>query len=206
MSIRVAPQMMFGTLGPACAGIQMTEDEFIAHDDWEIGPRYELIQGVLIVSPAVSGAERFPNDELGYWLRTYRDANPGIIDDTAYECDVRTSHGIRRVDRAVFMNLGRAPKSIGDVPAIIVEFVSYGKRNIQRDYFDKRDEFLALGVKEYWVVDRFDRTLVVFSGATNDPQVRRFPASENYTTPLLPGFVLPLQELFDIADRHADRH
>jgi Uma2 family endonuclease len=204
MSIRNHTGLLVGILGPACAGMQMTKEEFLAHDEWEVGPRYELIRGVLIVSPAVSGAERYPNDELGRLLRNYQDAHPGIIDDTAYECDVRTSNGIRRVDRAIFMNLGRAPKAIGDVPAIIIEFVSYGRRNAERDYIEKRGEFLALGVQEYWVFDRFDRTLCVFTGTVADPRSRVVTAVENYTTPLLPGFVLPLKKIFEIADRHAD--
>ena len=36
-----------------------------------------------------------------------------------------------------------------------MEFVASGKRNIKRDYEEKRDEYLALGVSEYWVIDRF---------------------------------------------------
>ncbi len=203
MSVRIQPKLMLGTLGPACAGLYMTEQEFLSHDDWEVGPRYELIRGVLIVSPAVAGGERYPNDQLGYLLRTYQQAHPGIF-DTAYECDVRTSEGIRRVDRAIFMNLGRAPKAASDVPAIIIEFVSRGKRNAERDYIEKRGEFLALGVKEYWVIDRFDRTLCVFTGTAEDPQAEVVPETNNYSTPLLPDFVLPLKEILELADRHVD--
>ncbi len=200
MTTPVKPVVVFGTLGPANAGLRMSVKEFLEHDDWERGPRYQLIAGVLIVSPEVSGGERFPNDELAYLLRNYRDAHPEFdLSDTAYECDVRTSIGIRRVDRAIYMNLGRPAESL-DIPTIIIEFVSEGSRNAERDYVEKREEFAAIGVKEYWVIDRFDRTLTVFAGTAEPIQ-----ESESYSTPLLPGFVLPVRKILDIADRHSKK-
>ncbi len=207
MTTPIKPTMIFGTLGPANAGMRLSEDEFLTHNDWEEGPRYELLGGMLIVSPATSQEERFPNHRLGTWLDNFQMNHPNgtCIDATINEGDIRTSSGIRRFDRAIWTNLGRLPEEPEDVPSIIIEFVSYGRRNADRDYFDKRDEYLALGVKEYWVIDRFDRTMSVFTGTVASPQGRIVQATENYTTPLLPGFVLPLKELFDIADRHSKK-
>ncbi len=39
------------SLGPHWNGAHLTPEEFDACDDWEPGYRYELINGVLIVSP-----------------------------------------------------------------------------------------------------------------------------------------------------------
>src|SRR5512142_427533 len=53
-------------------GMLMTPEEFDAaeiDDDLYI---YELIRGVLIVSPRPSESERDPNEELGYLLRSYQ--------------------------------------------------------------------------------------------------------------------------------------
>jgi hypothetical protein len=60
------------TIGPQCNGVLMTPSEF-DRADFEDGWRYELISGVLIVSPIPSLSERDPNEELGRWLRNYQE-------------------------------------------------------------------------------------------------------------------------------------
>ena len=87
------------------------------------------------------------------------------------------------------------------MPTISVEFVSAGKRNRERDDETKRDECLCVGVKEYWVVDRFDRTMTVFRAAGSGPARRVVAAGETYRTDLLPGFELPLARLLPEADK-----
>jgi Uma2 family endonuclease len=86
------------------------------------------------------------------------------------------------------------------VPAILVEFVSAGKRSRERDYSHKRWEYLDAGVIEYWVVDRFRRTMSVFNTASGLRPARIVGAAETYHTPLLPGFELPLAKLLAAAD------
>ena len=61
----------------------------------------------------------------------------------------------------IWAGLGRAPNPRKDVPTIVVEFVSEGKRNRVRDYREKRAEYLAAGVREYWIIDRFRRTQTI---------------------------------------------
>ena len=83
------------------------------------------------------------------------------------------------------------------MPSIVVEFVSVGKRNRARDYEAKRDEYLAAGVLEYWVIDRFRRQMTVFR---HDGSRAGVAESETFRTPLLPGFELPLSRLLAEAD------
>jgi hypothetical protein len=40
------------------------------------GWRYELTNGVVVVSPSPSRKERHPNEELGYLLRRYQEDHP----------------------------------------------------------------------------------------------------------------------------------
>jgi len=88
-----------------------------------------------------------------------------------------------------------------ETPTITVEFVSRGKANQHRDYVTKRAEYQRAGVRKYWIVDRFKRQLTVvrFRGAKAGP--RTFDENAVYTTPLLPGFQVPLARLFELADR-----
>jgi Uma2 family endonuclease len=187
--------------GPAAAGTLMTVREFDRADFVE-GFCYELINGVLIVSPSPLENERDPNGELEYLLRVYRDTHPEgwALDATLFEQTVKTQKNRRRADRVIWAGLGRHPRC-GEIPTIIVEFVSAGKRDRQRDYEDKRDEYLPLGVKEYWVIDRFKKTLTVFWLEGDQVRKKVIRANQKYRTGLLPGFELPLAQLFAAADR-----
>jgi Uma2 family endonuclease len=179
-------------------GMYMTVEEFEAITDWDENHRYELIEGVVVVNPAVSTGEADPNDYLGYLLRHYQESHPlgKAIDLTVYERDVRVGKKtIRRCDRAIWIGLGHDPDTRRDVPAIVVEFVSSGRRNFLRDFVDKRREYLAAGVQEYWVINRFTGSMHVFFPPGGLTAERVVEESETYTTPLLPGFELPLTRI-----------
>lgn len=193
---QVATRLDFGS-----AGVCMTPEEFDAIEDYDDRYCYELIHGVVVVSPIPLEGEAGPNDALGYLLRKYQEDHPQgtSLDETIPERYVRTGDSRRRADRVVWAGLGRRPKPREDVPAIVVEFVSRSKRDHRRDYIEKRSEYLALGVKEYWIFNRFTRTFTVFQSA--EPQERVLHETDSYTTPLLPGFELPIAKLQSAADR-----
>jgi Uma2 family endonuclease len=81
--------------------------------------------------------------------------------------------------------------------------VSKGRRNRTRDFEIKRDEYLAIDVKEYWVIDRFDRCMVVFTKLGDETKYRVIRENQIYKTRLLPGFELPLAQLLALADEWA---
>lgn len=190
-------------LGPESNGLSMTPEEFNAVDDCDERYRYELVHGVVIVSPPPAEGERGPNGRLDQWLWNYHDdhAEGGALDDTLTEQEFETPSGVRRADRVIWCGLGRQPKPKSDVPAIVVEFVASRARDRKRDYVEKRDEYAAIGVKEYWVVDRFRRTMTVCRGTEDRLIVKE---QETYQTDLLPGFELPLADLLAVADRWAE--
>ncbi|MBI2480187.1 MAG: Uma2 family endonuclease [Planctomycetia bacterium] len=174
MSVETLPLQ----LGPDANGMLISPDEFDSAE-CERGWRYELIRGVLIVTPAPLEEERDPNEELGFLLRR------------------------RRADRVIWTGLGRRPKR-GEVPAIVIEFVSSGKRSRTRDYVEKRNEYLRVGIQEYWIIDRFQRTMTVHLKRDAACETKLVHESETYATPLLPGFQLPLARLFALADAWDD--
>jgi len=188
-------------------GTLMAIDEFetIEPDDCDQRFRYELINGVVVVSPPPGDGEIDSNDELGRLLRNYQETPQGkVLDKTLFEREVKTRVGIRRVDRALWIGFGRPIKSRRDRATILVEFVSPGKRAALRDYEEKRDEYLEMGAKEYWIIDRFRRTMTVYFQKPATPAERVVTESETYSTPLLPGFELPLRRLLELADQYAD--
>jgi Uma2 family endonuclease len=192
-------------IGPRSAGALMTPEEFDSTPEsaWDDRYRYELIHGVLVVTPPVSEAEADPNDELGHLLRSYKETHPdgSVLDVTMPERTVPTTVHRRRCDRAIWVGLGRLPDVKKDIPAIVVEFVSAARRDVLRDYEQKRDEYLAAGVREYWVVDRFRRIMTVYRKGPFGPVHQIVAEAQNYETELLPGFVLPLARLLSRADQ-----
>ena len=64
-------------LGPSSNGMLMTPEEFDERTDFDELYKYELIHGVLIVSPPPGESERDPNGELEFLLRAYQLSHPG---------------------------------------------------------------------------------------------------------------------------------
>ncbi len=104
----------------------------------------------------------------------------------------------------IWAGLGRRPDPRADIPTIVIEFVSESRRDWLRDYVEKRAEYLDAGVAEYWIVDRFRRTLTVYRRPPAEPVEIVVPESGTYRTDLLPGFELPLARLLAVADRWND--
>jgi Uma2 family endonuclease len=194
-------------LGPRSAGLRLTPAEFDRATGRK-GWRYELINGVLIVSPTPSRKERTPNDYLGYCLWSYKEQHPhgSALDMTAPEEQIETKQGQerRRVDRAIWAGLGRDPEE-GETPTILVEFVSAGKINQERDYVIKRAEYREIGVRQYWVIDRVKRTLTVYTFGGEKDEMQVISEGMTFESPLLPGFVLDVKRLLTFADRWAKK-
>ncbi len=188
-------------LGPRSAGVLLTTEEFDRARFVE-GWRYELINEVLVVSPIPSLNERDPNEEFGYFLRTYQESHPqgSALDLTIGEQTIETKKNRRRADRVIWAGLGRLPEP-NEPPTIIIELVSKGKINRERDYVAKRAEYREIGVKEYWIIDRFSKTMTICLFAADRDQELVFAANQTYSTTLLPGFELPLRRLLELAER-----
>ena len=192
-------------IGPGAAGLSMTPDEFDGLGEWDENYKYELIHGVLVVTPPPPIQERDPNEELGYWLRSYRD-NPregSAMDATVSEHYLSTNNNRRRVDRVIWAGIGHPFNARTTLPVIVVEFVSIGRRDWLRDYVEKRVEYLTAGIREYWIIDRFRRILTVYQSGKAEVVLNE---SGTYRTPLLPGFELPLGRLLALADRWIGQH
>ncbi len=138
-------------------------------------------------------------------MRDYRLAQePPPYYYTLPEHTVITHENRRRADRVIWAGFDRFPNVREDHPTIVVEFVSADRRDRIRDYEIKRQEYLSVGIQEYWVIDRFARQMLVIRRADDGFSEHRVAETERYKTKLLPDFELPLSELFEIADQLRD--
>jgi Uma2 family endonuclease len=185
-------------LGPNDNGVVLSPAEYDAIAHWDSAFRYELVNGVLVVSPPAGFGERPPNDYLGHLLWQYGESHAfgSQLNGTAPEQEIPCGPNRRRADRAIWIGFGGSFDPDRDTPTVAVEFVSDRSRDRRRDFVEKRREYAAAGVREYWVIDRFAREMTVFRG--DEPPVS-IDANGVYRTELLPGFELTLASLLSKA-------
>lgn len=190
-------------MGVEVNGLIMTARQF-DRALFEPGHRFELINGVCVVAPPPDENERLPNDVLSFTLRLYQQGPHGRhLNQTMPEHQIAIGSNRRRADRVIWCGLGRHPKR-GELPTIVIELVSEGRRSWIRDYETKRDEYLAAGVREYWIINRFDRTITVWSKTTTGRRKKVWREEQTLQTDLLPGFELPIAEVMGEASRWDD--
>jgi Uma2 family endonuclease len=185
-------------IGPADHGRRMTLDAFIKADFQE-GWLYELARGVVEVTEVPRPRHGRIVDRVAEMFILYRRRHPGRIKYRAGagECRIRLPGMVsdRHPDQAVYLD----PEPPGPnvwaqwVPHIVVEVVS--PRGRKRDFIAKREEYLRMGVSEYWILDPEKRRMhaLVRQGDTWQEIIVR--ANGVYRTRLLPGLVVRPGEL-----------
>lgn len=182
-------------IGPSDHGRRMSLDDF-EHADVQEGFLYELSRGVITVSdvphPRHMAVVLAVRDELVAYKRTH----PGRVHAVAggAECKILLAdlQSERHPDVAVY----KTPPPDGDdvwsswIPELVVEVVSPGSR--ERDAVEKREEYLAFGVQEYWVIDPERRQLLALRRYRGRWREHTAKAGETYTTPLFKGLTLDL--------------
>lgn len=83
-------------------------------------------------------------------------------------------------------------------PRLIVEVVSPGKTNRDRDYIHKRAQYAAIGVPEYWLIDPVTQTVMMLSLAeAGYREVGIFGSQETFASSELAGFQLTVGQIFE---------
>ncbi len=84
---------------------------------------------------------------------------------------------------------------------LAVEVVSEGKENWQRDYVEKREEYAAAAIAEYWIVDPQERQITVLSLSGHKYREHGvFCADDTASSVLLHGFTCKVNEVFAKCD------
>lgn len=82
-------------------------------------------------------------------------------------------------------------------PRLVVEVVSPGKTNRDRDYVRKRAQYAAVGIVEYWLIDPAAQTVVVLSLEGADyREVGTFGVSEAIASIEFPELAIAVDQLF----------
>jgi Uma2 family endonuclease len=165
------------------------------------GKRYEIIGGKLYVSKAPGWKHQLVciglGGDLDRWSRAsglgVLNVGPGIIfadDDDVIPDLVWISH--ERLAAALWTD-----QKLHLAPELVIEVLSPGRSNAQRDRQAKLGLYGRRGVDEYWIVDWERRQVEVYR--RSDTTLRALATlheGDLLESPLLPGFSLPLSDLF----------
>jgi Uma2 family endonuclease len=192
-------------LGPADHGRTMSLEEFRDADE-EAGYRYELARGVLEVSEVPNDPHGVVVSNLYDAISRYRRDHPSVVLRYGGGNEFRfwLPHMISGHNPDLGVVLRGAPKDWRGrrLPALAAEVVSRGSG--KRDYEVKREEYLAYGLLEYWIVDPFKHIVTVLTrrGDTWDETV--FRDEQVISSMVLPGIVTTVAELWLDVEEDAD--
>jgi Uma2 family endonuclease len=171
----------------------LTAEEFDNYP-FEENKRYELDEGELIemTKPAYKHNRVVQNIEVPLVL-FFRETPVGEVLNP--ENLFAISPSIRLApDLAIILGDRRAElqdaKVIRIVPDIVVEVLSPKEGRLHR----KLSQYFRAGVKEVWVVDIEAREVEIWTGPTLPETALK--EGDSITSPLLPGFALPVASLF----------
>jgi Uma2 family endonuclease len=186
------------TIGPEHQGLPMDYHEFI-RADFKEGWLYELARGIVIVTRVPGIHHGLIVLRVARLFFTYHLAHPDVIKYQAGggECRLRfeTMKSDRHPDQAVYLHPYPKGPDLWErwMPDIAVEVVS--TRGEERDYVTKRQEYLAAGIREYWILDPMARRLMVLVNLGESWQQTLIGEDGVYQTELLPGLLVNVGEL-----------
>jgi Uma2 family endonuclease len=190
-------------IGPADHGRTITLEEFREAEE-EPGYLYELARGVLEVGEVPGDEHGQIIDNLHEAFSNFRRGHPGLIRRIAHGSDLRVIIPELESDRHPDLALvffGASLNTRGrQIPALVCEVVSPGARARRRDYEEKAEEFLSLGIGEYWIVDPKNRIVTILElrrdGDAPAWSERVFKGDDVITSTLLPGFQVTVSQLW----------
>ena len=190
-------------VGPADHGRRMTLDEFDTAEGVE-GRLYELSRGEVVVTDVPNPGHGEVVFALRQQLAAYCFTKPGVVHGVygGAECKllIEPTQSERHPDVAVY----KTPPPAKDssvwslwIPELVVEVVSPGSE--QRDYVEKAEDYLHVGVAEYWIVDVARGVITVHRRSRGRWQKQELRAGARYTTHVLPGFELVVDSVLPVA-------
>jgi Uma2 family endonuclease len=181
-------------MAPAISTKLTYEDYCLIPDD---GRRHEIIDGEHYVNPSPNTKHQMVVRNISFAMWQYvRPRRLGQVFAAPYDV-VLSTFNIVEPD-VIFVGKARehiiTEANITGAPDLVVEVLS---TNYKYDEVVKFKAYQAMDIPEYWIADPVRETVKIYRRAAG-----RFALAETgdaVTTPLLPGFTLPLREIFDFA-------
>jgi Uma2 family endonuclease len=185
-------------------------EEYLAYSDsTPLEGRFELVEGELVELPPESEPNNWLANYLQFLLVAANVAPLRLIKIHALELQVpvlQPNDAANRypdlvVLRPEHLELTQRRLTITrdmPPPRLVVEVVSPGKTNRDRDYVSKQAQYAVLGVPEYWLVDPAAQTVMVLSLAGETYQeVGVFGLQRAIASVEFPDLTLKASQIFE---------
>ncbi|MEQ8538161.1 MAG: Uma2 family endonuclease [Coleofasciculus sp. D1-CHI-01] len=183
---------------------KMTLEEYLNYNDGT-DTQYELVNGELIVMPPESDLnQRIVMFLLSHFLQQ---GIPSYRLRIGAEIVVSGSRATTRLPDLMVLSEELATALEGAIrstitidmppPQLVVEVVSPGRENADRDYRYKRSEYAARGIAEYWIVDPIQQQVTVLEWVEGLYEERVFQGNQQIISPMLPDLDLTSERVIN---------
>ena len=190
----------------AIIGKGLTLEEYFKYDDGT-DSQYELVAGELVAMPPESPK----NVQISLFLLVnFLKFVPVNRLSNKVEIVVAGSRATTRIPDLVVLTdelataLESATRSTITLdmppPALVVEVVSPGKANEDRDYRYKRSEYAARGIAEYWIVDPQINAVTVLILVDGFYEETRFTGNSAIASTIFPEFQLTVEQVLNAGE------
>lgn len=164
----------------------------------EGGPRYELIEGELLMAPAPNRYHQEISGNIEFILRTYlKKHRIGKLYDAPFDVYLDEINVVQ--PDILFVSNKKAgvltDAGAEGAPDLVIEILS--PSTMRRDRESKRKVYARTGVEELWLIDPEKRRIEIFELQENARAPRRIiRAEETFTVPRFPGLEISAAEIF----------
>ncbi|WP_109012469.1 Uma2 family endonuclease [Nostoc commune] len=184
-------------------GKRLTLEEYLKYDD-RTDSQYELVAGELVAIPPESPK----NVHISLFLLVNflkfvplnRLSNKVEIVVAGFRATTRIPDLVVLTDELVtaLENATRSTITFDmPPPALVVEVVSPGKANEDRDYRYKRSEYAARGIAEYWIVDPQINAVTVLILVDGFYEETRFTGNTAIASTIFPELQLTAEQVLN---------
>jgi len=184
----------------------LTFEEYLAYDDGS-DTRYELVDGELVAMPPESpenlAIARFLLTELLKYLPLQRVAYNTEIEVSGRRARCRVPDLLVHSEESLAALTGASRATLTrdmPPPALVIEVVSPGTANRDRDYRYKHTEYAARGIAEYWIVDPETRQVTLCQWVNGQYEDTILTGSTPIASAVIPNLTLTVDQIWTILD------
>ena len=165
------------------------------------GKRYEIIEGELYMSKQPHWYHQFVANQvweaLQQWSRQTKAGMANIAPGVIFADDDDVAPDVVWISREKLLKTLQPDGHLHSAPELVVELLSPGTANTQRDRDVKLKLYSRRGVLEYWIVNWYERSVEVYRREEAVlKQISTLYEDDVLQSPHLPGFRCKVSQIF----------
>jgi Uma2 family endonuclease len=180
----------------------LTKDLLVTAEDYrvmpETGPRYQLIEGQLHISPAPNRYHQDISRNIEMIIVNFLQVHPlGKVYDAPFDVYL-SEHDVFQPDIIFVANERRSiltEAGAKGAPNLVIEILSPGTARL--DKIPKRQIYAATGVQELWLVEPETKSIEVYRlGTDSQKPAAVYQEQDSFQSICLPGLTFAGAEIF----------